>query len=59
MLQLTKPDGGFTTGLTAFLGFATVPELRMGRASLDRLGTARTVKSANWHSVGARVETAA
>jgi hypothetical protein len=46
------------SSLSGLKGLATVPKLRMSRSSLDRLCTAGAVKSANWHSVGARVKTA-
>ncbi len=46
------------SSLSGLDGLATVPELRMSRAALDRLGAASSVEPTNWHSVGARVETA-
>ena len=58
ILEVTKSDGSFATGLATLPGLATVPELRMGRASFDRFFSTSAVKAAGLASVGRRVKAA-
>jgi hypothetical protein len=58
ILEVTKSDGSFATGLATLPGLATVSVLRMGGSSLDRIGAACAVKAAGLAPICRRVEAA-